>query len=159
MQNTFSKLKYALRWETINSLNAQRLRNGDTERKRYRWTEAANSSIFTFNKSWHRWEGLEAESRALVKATYCLCVGIGICNRNATLGCSISIYLCGADTHPRFDVFGRRVMALVTFPFCSCLHFWDLVMVAVLLPIISFIHWRLVIYFAQYRAVHNSIFL
>lgn len=32
-------------------------------------------------------------------------------------------------------------------------------MVAVLLPIISFIHWRLVIYFARYRAVHNSIFL
>lgn len=32
-------------------------------------------------------------------------------------------------------------------------------MVAVLLPIIPFIHWRLVIYFAQYRAVHNSIFL
>lgn len=32
-------------------------------------------------------------------------------------------------------------------------------MVAVLLPIIPFIHWRFVTYFAQYRAVHNSIFL
>jgi len=32
-------------------------------------------------------------------------------------------------------------------------------MVAVRLPIISFIHWRLVIYFARCRAVHNSIFL
>ena len=32
-------------------------------------------------------------------------------------------------------------------------------MVAVPLPIVSFIHWRLVICFVQYGAVHNSIFL
>lgn len=59
------------------------------------------------------------ESHALVKATHCLWVGVGDLELKVQARLTHQHLPLNADTHPHFDVFGRKVMALLTFSFFS----------------------------------------
>lgn len=59
------------------------------------------------------------KSRALVRATRCLWVGVGDLQLKVQAGLSHQHLPLSAHTHPCLDVFGSKVMALLTFSFFS----------------------------------------
>lgn len=59
------------------------------------------------------------KSRALVKATHCVWVGVGDLQLKVQARLNHQHLPLNSHTHPHFDVFGRKVMALLTFSFFS----------------------------------------